>query len=204
MAYKYLNHWVASLTALLTDVATVLPISAADATRLGTLLGADTTTLLLRDGVYYEVVRVTVSGSVATIERGLEGTTARAFANGSCVAAFLSEAGLEEVICAADCSCTEIIMRAGAQFAQPTVGVPWEHTWFFAGTKPFTVTEVSVPDWATVDDSELADGLLTVTGTPDDADTQALTLAVNGCAESVVMIEEDIIPCAPTGVESEV
>jgi len=196
-----INSWVAELTALLTIGATVLPVSAAQGTVLAGLLGANQTTLELSDGVYTEVVRATASGSVVTITRAQEGTTARAFAIGACAAAKLTAAGLTELVCASNCGCTMVELRAGANVTSPKINELWAHSWFFTGTQPLGAAALVLPAWATLDTSQMASGLLSISGTPITPDTSVpISIVVNGCNGSVVIIEETIDVCSPTGL----
>lgn len=200
MAYVMINNWTSVLTAVLSNVATVLPVTAAKANELATLLGANQTTLYVRDGVYTEIVRATAAAGVVTVVRAQEGTTARAFAAGSCARADLTSAGLAELICSSNCACDPVDLKAGENIEQPHLNVAWNHSWFFTGTQPLVVTTISKPAWLTVDTSKIGQGLLTVTGTANVGTSAELSLAVAGCNSSVELIEETLTICSPTGV----
>lgn len=198
--YVMINNWTATLSASLPAAATILPVSAAAATDLGTLLGSNETTLFIRDGVYAEVVRATVSAGNVVIVRAQEGTTARVFASGACARAELSAAGLAELICSSNCGCDPVDLRAGETIEQPHYNAAWNHTWYFTGTNPLTVTVIAKPAWLTVDTSQIGVGLLSVSGTPNVTADGKLSLSVTGCNGSVEIIEETLTICSPTGI----
>lgn len=202
MAYVMINSWVATLTASLSSGATVLPVSSAQVVVLASLLGANTTTLELSDGVYTEIVNATITGgTTVTIVRGQEGTTARAFAAGSCAKATLTAAGLAQLVCATNCGCDPIKLRAGDNLSSPQLGVEWTHSWFFTGTHPFILLPTALPFWATFDETMLNQGLLTVRGTATTPDTDvAISFVITGCSGSHQAIDERVDVCAPTGL----
>lgn len=200
MAYKYLPNFSANLTGLLTPGALVLPVATAKAAELFALLGADYTTLVLADGTYTEIVQATATSTVITIARAQEGSTARAFAAGTCSKSQLTAAGLSYLICNSGCACTPIDMRAGENIEQPNLNVAWTHSWYFTGTKPFTATGITVPAWLTLDVSQLATGLLTISGTPITTTPAPLSIAVTGCNGSSEVISETLTICSPTGL----
>lgn len=200
MAYQLVNSYSVNLTGLLTSGATVLPVSAAKATELATALGGNYTTLAINDGTYVEIVQATAAGSVITIARAQEGTLARAFAAGTCAKAQLTAAGLSYLICNSGCACTPIDMKAGVLIEQPTINIPWTHSWYFTGTMPFVATSITLPSWITLDISKLSTGLLTVSGTPTVTTPAALSIAVTGCNGSSEVITETLTICSPTGL----
>ena len=201
MAYQYTPNYSANLTALLTSGAVVLPVSVAKAAELFALIGANYTTLVLTDGTYTEIVQATASATVVTIARAQEGTIARAFPSGTCAKTQLTAAGLSYLICNSGCACVPIDMRAGAEIEQPTRYVPWTHSWYFTGTKPFTAAGISgliAPSPLTIDVTQLATGLLTVSGVFNTTAPVALSIAVTGCNGSSEIITETLIACSPT------
>ena len=200
MAYQLVNNYSADLTGLLPSGATVLPITAAKAAELALLLGINYTTLAINDGTYVEIVRAQATGTLITIARAQEGTIARAFAGGACAKAQLTAAGLSYLICNSGCACTPIDLKAGGTVEQPTINIPWTHSWYFTGTTPFTATGITVPSWLTLDTSMLATGLLTVYGVPITAAPAVLSLAVTGCNGSSRVINETLTICSPTGL----
>ena len=202
MAYQLVNNYSVNLTGLLASGATVLPVLAAKATELATALGANYTTLAINDGTYVEIVQATATGSVITIARAQEGTTARAFAAGTCAKAQLTAAGLSYLICNSGCACVPIDMKAGLVIEQPNINKAWAHSWYFTGTKPFIATGITVPSWLTLDTSQLATGLLTVSGTPSTTTPAVLSIAVTGCNGSSEVINETLTICSPTGLGS--
>ena len=200
MAYQLVNSYSVNLTGLLTSGATVLPVLAAKATELATALGANYTTLAINDGTYVEIVQATAAGSVITIARAQEGTVARAFAAGTCAKAQLTAAGLSYLICNSGCACTPIDMKAGMLIEQPTINIPWTHSWYFTGTLPFVAASITLPSWLTLDTTKLFTGLLTVSGTPTATTSAPLSIAVTGCNGSSEVITETLIICSPTGL----
>ena len=200
MAYQLVNSYSVNLTGLLTSGATVLPVSAAKAVELATALGANYTTLAINDGTYVEIVQATAAGSVITIARAQEGTLARAFAIGTCAKAQLTAAGLSYLICNSGCACTPIDMKAGMLIEQPTINIPWTHSWYFTGTLPFVATSITLPSWLTLDITKLSTGLLTVSGTPTVTAPAVLSIAVTGCNGSSEVITETLTICSPTGL----
>lgn len=202
MAYQLVNNYSADLTGLLPSGATMLPITAAKAAELALLLGTNYTTLAINDGTYVEIVRAQATGLTITIARAQEGTLARAFAGGACAKAQLTAAGLSYLICNSGCACIPIDMKAGLTIEQPTINIPWTHSWYFTGTYPFTATGIRIPSWLTLDTSQLATGLLTVYGTPITTAPAALSIAVTGCGGSSEVITETLTICSPTGLGS--
>ena len=202
MAYVLLNSYSALLTAYLTSTSTVLPIAPAKVTELALLLGSNYTTLAINDGTFVEFVEVRVSGPIVTIARGVEGTAPRAFVAGTCAKAQLTASGLSYLICNSGCACVPIDMKAGLVIEQPTINVPWTHSWYFTGTYPFTATGITVPAWLTLDTTKLATGLLTISGVPITAAPAALSIAVTGCGGSSEVITETLTICSPTGLGS--
>lgn len=213
MAYQLLNNYSALLTAYLTSSATQLPVSAAKASELASLLGSNHTTLVINDGTVAEVVEVRCQeGTIVTIVRGREGTQARAFSVGTCAKAQLTAAGLSYLICNSGCACVPIDMKAGLVIEQPTINIPWTHSWYFTGTYPFTATGITGFGTAgatpgsplTLDVSQLATGLLTVYGTFTSANPLIfpISIVVTGCGGSSEVITEKLIICSPTGLGS--
>ena len=202
MAYTLVNTYSVNLTGLLTSGATILPVTAAKAAELAAALGTNYTTLAINDGTYVEIVQATAVGTVITIVRAQEGTVARAFAAGTCAKAQLTAAGLSYLICNSGCACVPIDMKAGLLIEQPNINKVWTHSWYFTGTTPFTATGITVPSWLTLDTSQLATGLLTVSGTPSTTTPAVLSIAVTGCNGSSEVINETLIICSPTGLGS--
>ena len=202
MAYQLLNNYSVNLTALLTLSAVTLPVTLAKAEELASLLGTNYTTLVLNDGVYAEVVRATAASGVITIVRAQEGTAARAFAAGTCAKAQLTAAGLSYLICNSGCACVPVDLRAGAVLEQPTINVPWAHSWYFTGTQPLTAAALTMPAWLTLDTTAMSAGLLTLSGTPITAAPAAFVVAVTGCNGSSEVITETLTICSPTGLGS--
>ena len=200
MAYQLINHWAASLTALLSPSATTLPVSPAAVTALSTVLGGNTTTLKLKDGVDFEIVTAQIVSGAIQITRAQEGSTAHTFAAGSCAEAVLTAAGLATLICATNCGCVGIELAAGGEIANPDYGLPWVHAWYFTGTGPFTANTITKPSWATVDTSALGQGLLKISGTPNNTTDTTINIIVTGCGGSAHIIDEQITTCRQTGV----
>lgn len=77
-----------TLAAGVTAIATTITVAAREGARFAAPTGGDFQRLLVRDGVHYEIVRVTARSSDSfTVVRGQEGTTAYAFLSGAVVEA---------------------------------------------------------------------------------------------------------------------
>ena len=202
MAYQFVNNYSADLIALLPSGGLVLPVTVAKSTELSTILGINYTTLAINDGTYVEIVQAQATGNVVTIIRAQEGTTARAFAAGTCAKAQLTAAGLSYLICNSGCACSPITLSAGGLLEQPTINIPWTHSWYFTGTAPFTATGITVPAWLTLDTSQLATGLLTVYGVAITTAPAVISIAVTGCNGTSQVINETLTICSPTGLGS--
>jgi hypothetical protein len=100
---RFINNWAATLTAPATSGDLTLSVSPAEAAKLVGLGSGDHYVLTLAEVVdgqetAWEVVKITVaSGGVLTVERGQEGTAARAWSVGASISARATAGTLEEL-----------------------------------------------------------------------------------------------------------
>lgn len=202
MAFKFVNIWRAYLTGILAPTDTLLPVTAASEEALCAALGStDYTYLSLRDGVNVELVKATCVGGAIEIERAQGGTQAHAFAKGSCAAFEITDEGLRAMICETNCDCDKVKLAAGETWGEVAEGIAWQHTMYFTGTQPLTLTQITTPPGVTFDTSKLTQGLLTVKGPISGSFTgiPIISFAVAGCSGSTVVVEETLNVCAAPG-----
>lgn len=150
MAFIGLDGTSEILLSAISATDTVLPISGAASVCVA--LGTNTSKFLISDGVYEEVVRVTgcLSGKPVVV-RGQEGTVARSFIAGSCVAYKLTTATICDLIsgggCSASVSCVPLQVIAGLSFPDAFTGQQYAHAVAWSGSSPATITILQKPSW---------------------------------------------------------
>lgn len=152
MALIGLDGFSEVLTTAISSTDAVLPVSGGAA--LCVSLGANTSKLVISDGVYREVVHVIgcLTG-LPQVLRGQEGTQARSFVAGACVKYVLLTSSICELIaaggCAAVATCVPLNVTAGKVFSDAESGLQYSHALAWEGTAPFTVTVLQKPSWMT-------------------------------------------------------
>lgn len=103
--YKFLNGFNASLNQKLNATDGLLPIT--NARELAERLGDKHSYLVINDGTGAEIVKATAFGNEVKIERGKDGTIAKAFPAGSCVKWEFTEAAFKDLGCSTEDDCEE-------------------------------------------------------------------------------------------------
>ena len=106
MGYKWLNGYSTSLSAKLGTQDRLLPIT--DAKELSQKLDTEHSYLVINDGTGAEIVKVISFGEQVKIERGQDGTEAKAFPAGSCVKWEVTKIGMTETVCDSDFKCCDL------------------------------------------------------------------------------------------------
>lgn len=157
-----------------------LPIAAQHLDRLMSMLGeGDHTYLIIEDGLYKEVIRVSGTCSTVVVDRGLDGTKPHTFPRGSCVTFTMCPSAVKGLICETDCcepACEPVTM-VGNTMPVATVGVPFEGVVMFAGSTPIRIAVGPVPAWVSV---SLGTTFARFTGIPTTAGSSVVAVsAVN-------------------------
>lgn len=103
--YKWLNGYSTSLSGKLNATDGLLPIT--NARELAEMLGENHTYLTINDGTGAEIVKAYAFGNEVKIERGKDGTAAKAFPTGSCVKWEATESGITETVCDGNFRCKD-------------------------------------------------------------------------------------------------
>lgn len=107
MKYKWLNGYSTSLSGKLNATDGLLPIT--NTRELAEKLGEDHTYLVINDGTGAEIVKAYAFGNEVKIERGKDGSSAKAFPMGSCVKWEATQAGITETVCNGDFQCKNVL-----------------------------------------------------------------------------------------------
>jgi hypothetical protein len=112
----------------------------------------DHTYLVIEDGAYVEVIRVSGTCSTIVIDRGLDGTVARTFPRGSCVSFAMTPSAVKDLVCETDCCepACEPVTVAGAAMPAAKLGVAFEGVVMFSGSTPMRIAVGTVPSWMSV------------------------------------------------------
>lgn len=203
MAFIGLDGISEELTAAVSSSALVLPIT--NGASLCARLGAGTSKLKISDGVYEEMVLVTgCSSGNPVVTRAQEGTAARAFAAGSCVAYVITTATICALINSGECDdipgCTPLTVVAGSDFPAAETGLPYAHAIAWTGTASATVTVLAKPSWMTVTPVGVTAGSSVVlTGTPGvSTDGDIVQLAITNCGGKYET-NQRLAYCTPAG-----
>lgn len=97
MKYKWLNGYSTSLSGKLNATDGILPIT--NARELAEKLGEDHTYLVINDGTGAEIVKAYAFGNEVKIERGKDGSSAKAFPMGSCVKWEFTQSAFNDLGC---------------------------------------------------------------------------------------------------------
>lgn len=103
MSYQWLNGYVTTLNAVLSSTDGILPI--ADSNELATKLIDGHTYLTINDGTGAEIIKAQSFGTQVKIERGQDGTAAKAYPMGTCVKWEATRQGVKDTVCASDFNC---------------------------------------------------------------------------------------------------
>lgn len=166
-----------------TDV--VLPLTSADTALLTSLISdGDYTFLTLREPTGVEIIKVENSCSSLTVTRAQDGTTARTFPKGSCVACEITPAMIKDLICNYNCCDGECPCNAvtAAGFTAPdgTLNVPYSASFVFSGDVPMTLAvNGNLPAWVTV---TTGTNYVTFTGTPNVVGNITLAVSATNCS----------------------
>ncbi|MDR1313713.1 MAG: hypothetical protein LBQ12_08455 [Deltaproteobacteria bacterium] len=162
----------------------VLPVSSRGEARLLGLLRqeGETMYLALRDNRHEEEIEVgIVCGKLVVLERGVGGTSAHRFPQGSEVSFKVTVSVVEKLICTYDC-CSEPcpcapVAYAGCSLPEATVGTKWHGAVLFAGDGPITIVH-ELPHWMS---SKRDERTLKLSGTPPEAGKCSFTVAAANC-----------------------
>jgi len=203
MSFIGLDRVSEELTTGISAAALVLPVT--NGASLCVRLGARTSKLKISDGVYEELVYVTgCTGDNPIVTRAQEGTSARAFAAGSCVSYVITTATICDLISSGDCGgplgCMPLSVLAGSVLPSPESGIPYSHAIAWAGTSPATVTVLKKPAWMTVTPTGATTGTsLVLSGIPGSpADGDSVQIAIINCGGKFET-NQRLIYCIPTG-----
>ena len=182
---------------------TVLPVS--NGAGLCTQLGANTSKLLISDGIYWEIVYVTgcVNG-LPQVVRGREGSQARSFTAGSCVQYILLTSTVCDLInsggCSPDAACVALNIIAGRKFPDAETGLPFSHVIAWTGSTPVTVTVLTKPSWMTVTPTGTTNGNSVVfSGTAGAVtDGDIVQIAISNCGKTYET-NQRLDYCTPVG-----
>lgn len=139
--------------------------------------------LTIREPSGAEVVKVTNTCGVFTIDRGEDGTDARTAPRGSCVRWEMTPQQVKDLICNynccedGDCPC-EAVGAGGITVPTGIVNQAWNGSAVFTGDAPMQIAVSGMPSWmkATVYQNSVQ-----LEGTPNFAGTSEITVAATNC-----------------------
>ena len=165
---------------------TDLPIPAADAAALSTLLGDGHVFLTIQDQVGTEVVKVSGACGAFVVLRAQDGTAALNFPKGSCVAFRITPAVVKDLVCNTSCCdtdcCVDVAVAAGG-LPNGAVNVPYSATIVFSGTVPMQIAVAGTPAWMT---ATVGTNYVRFAGTPTTTQAVTVSVAATNCGGAVV------------------
>lgn len=143
----------------------------------------DYTYLTIREPSGAEVVKVTNSCSVFTVDRGEDGTDARTAPRGSCVRWEMTPQQVKDLICNYDCCADgecpcEAVAAGGITVPTGVLNHAWNGSAVFTGDVPMQIAVSGMPAWmkATVYQNSVQ-----LEGTPNVAGKSEITVAATNC-----------------------
>lgn len=162
---------------------------------VGNAAYADLVALLSKEGDYtyaslksestYETVKLSVVAGTLVVERAQEGTEAVKHPCGTmvCLVSPTTVAAIKALICEYDCckddDCPcDAVTLGGIWTPDGTVNHKWTGAVVFSGAQPITISLLDTPSWI---EATVEGNVLTMTGTPTEANTYQFTVVAANC-----------------------